>query len=523
MSYEPNPTTQTTGIISTNEVDIRSLFKTIWHARYFILGLVMLAALSFAGLISFLTVGIASQQTYQQAVRFVFPEVESGHYPNGSKFSPNDLAAPIIMQSVYKKNKLKSHGIKMNEFTSGLSIVSYAPTLSEAIIRYRIRLASKKLSFVERQEIEKEMANELSNLSNQNAMIRLTFNKRFGIPDELGTKLVNDIAVTWADFSINNRGVLNLPESIERKELIDQSLLDSLDYPIAADLLSQSVRDLRARVFELQKIDGSNSIVDDKSGHTVKSLLRSLSLYSDYELNNLVGSIIEQRIMIFPVRTLGALKRRLDVVALERETYELKANVIAKGLREYKSAGPRSDSVNGATNDTTQIPATTAVPQLNEGFLDRIIELSGQRANQEFRETLIQKQINLRQQAIEIGLKQKLLKRTINQIVENTSTPSLAANNDASITKNKLQNKIPIYAGKLNNYWMIAGRLFDQLSEKRLSYSNQLYVNLFTPDPIIKFHPIVNGTTAIIFFSLLFGVAVLGVLLALMLRIFRSG
>ncbi len=503
------------------EFGLGDLFAAILQTRKTIAVAVTLVALGLLGAIFALRVGLPSETTYRHAIKFVFPEVEKGRYPNGLPFSMSDLASPLVLQKVYRMNALDRQNIKLKDFTSAISIAPYATTYAETVAMFRKRLANKRLTFAERVEIEKEMSERISRMSRSNAVVQFRLVSPMGISDELGKKIVHDIPQAWSQISIEKRGVLKLPEGNTARSLIDKQLFSSLDLPVAVDLLISSVKTIKSHINQLGDLAGAETVVDEKSGHTIISLRRDVNNFDKYRLRALSGMIFGLGLVRSPQETEMLFERRLAILDMSYRALEQSAASIEKSLEIYSPAGFKTG------RETALVAATgmsqgTSIPQISEGFVDRIITLSQQSRDEQFRKELVTRQLDLKKQAIIVKSEMEIVKQLVKKLTAGTENrPRVDTQEMAKRMKVALASLSNIEA-ILNQYWQTVSRLYQQLSEKRYSYNGRLYKALSIDRKISNYHPVMTKRTVIIFIAALLATAFLAMFFALVRQMVRK-
>ena len=115
-----------------SEIGLFDILAVWWknRARIFLFALAGGVAAAALFLVAFLL--RPSHQAATLGVRLLFTGVENGQYPNGMRFSPQDIVATSVLQQVYNQNHLESF-IKFDDFKSSFSVLEN----NEAIERLR--------------------------------------------------------------------------------------------------------------------------------------------------------------------------------------------------------------------------------------------------------------------------------------------------------------------------------------------------------------------------------------------------
>lgn len=523
--------------IYDGEFKLSDILHAIWRIRWFVLVSMLLGAMAIIGFLALTRIALPSEQIFQSAVRFVFPSVDTTvkespgkkkfgvrnrlkqkKYPNGRLFSISDMVAPAILQRVYEQNNLQEFKIEPGEFAAAVSVLPYAPVYDEIASRYRSELSDRKLKFAERQLIEESMFRELTEMASKGALITLTLNSRFGIPENLGRKIVNDISSTWAKFSIEQLGVLKLPDLVVSSNPIDIGFLQTLDTASSLLLQDESVQELRKRIKSISDLGGADSVIDEKSGYTLQDLQRQLSMFGNYRLKKLWGHLLATGSIDQSSSTLVAFQSRRDQLKFMENALTQEAADLDRALNTYsaRSVVP----ANEGRKTVVARPQGPAVPQLSAGFLDRLVAFAADQQDIAFRQNMVDRQIKLNQSAMAISLEIERLNGFIDGIknIQSQADPS-----DLGAQKH-IKTDLQETAITLNGYWEIASHLFAQLNEKRLSYDSRLYVKLplSSKAQASISHPVFNNRTYIIAIAALIAIGMFSLVAGLMWQILRD-
>ena len=119
----PKPTTSTTGIPSIEHdqaIDLRDVGRRLGRGLSQTIGLALLglaiAAAAWLGVCSFLPISTSTR------VIFSFPGFGKGQYPDGSKFTPNDLTAPDVIDEAIKGASLDAFSGFESKIRAALSV-----------------------------------------------------------------------------------------------------------------------------------------------------------------------------------------------------------------------------------------------------------------------------------------------------------------------------------------------------------------------------------------------------------------
>ena len=511
-----------------NEMNVGELLRSIWRTRNLVITTMLIAAISLAGLLAFMRLALPTTQTFKYAVQFVFSNVSKIQYPNGSKFAIFDLIAPSVLSKVYTNNNLEKYGISLEEFISTINVSGYSNIEEQVIDRYRSRLGNRKLTFVERKSIEKEMAEELENLSNKSAMLSFTLQKRIGISQDLGENLLRDIVLTWADKSINEFGVLDLPENLDQKDIVDTDLVKSLDIPLAAEYLSSTSYKLKQQLIQLNRYEHASTLVDNESGHTIRSLTRKLQAIIDYELASILSLAFDPSFSKSKEATIAVFNNRLREREAERATAARQIQIVEESyaaLNESWKFGQMDlarTSAAGTSGNSDQSSGNTTT--FGDGFFARLVQFVEEGLDKEGR--IVERIEKLKLRNLLVVERQKLAKidgRLLNDrllLLNFQKLSQVNASGRSGVDVASLNKKISSVANALNAQWAVIQKLYAALSPRNRSYQGRLFATISLPKSQVYSinHPLFNNSVMIL---LLFGVLAAG-LLALLAGILRD-
>lgn len=486
-------------------IDLKQLFSAIWQTRKLVLACVLIAAVALAGLIAMLRIALPTEQIFQHRIAFTFDGAEKRIYPNATVFSINDLLAPAVLKKVYEDNDLAAQNIKFENFISMVSVYPFAAGFDRVVARYQARLSDRNLTFTERVEIEKDMQKELDARQSHSAQVRLTVRKRIGISKELGQKIVRDIPATWARIGIEQRGILKFVGGFESENLVDETLLNSLDYMLVIDLLRSYLKRLDVYIEKIEDIGGYQTIVDEKSGHTVNSLRRAAMDLSTFKLKELLFVTTKFAFTKTPERTILFFENKLQQLLRAQDLYKNKAASTKSVLEDYIEQN-RAVAASSPPNSIS----TTTIAQYGDAVLDRIVTLTLKGTDQQFRQGLTQTRLTNLNRVSELNEEIALTKEIVAKLTDRKNNPSEDPTSARAQMQKMIKVELPRIAADLNHLWQASGRLQEKLSFKKLSYSGKIYSDALLPSSraVFENHPVVNKRVIILYLAALFIIAI---------------
>jgi hypothetical protein len=459
------------------------------------------ALLLVAGLLAFLRAGVPATTTYVSQLQFTFPEITEGRYPNGTAFTPNEVIEPAILNEVYNRLDLGQFGLKRDDFFAGFSIRPFAPTESEIVDRFRQRLADRRLSFSERERIETQMRAEMEQSSRKSAEIAFTVRRRFPLPEQIGRSVVQTVPLIWSQIAIEQKGVLRLPGASGSAFVLDAEYVKSLFPPVGIIRTYIGVRRLRARLAELDGgPKGLMTVREPVSGKTFQDIQRDLADLELFRINGLRAALSTYRFPQGADEARLILESRLRDLQFEAASMSRLAEAVATASNEYVQSivglkgrvERRGDGVAAATPST--------MPMIGEGFLDRLMDLSGSRAETEKEaqgriSDLSRRHLELAEGiATNRGEQERLqqmlsgLSKTEGPLLDAEAQDLLAANLRSAVSE----------ASALG---ATLARLEDEFAARRIGHSAKLYQAYAVRRDVISTHPLFNSTAILLVLS----------------------
>lgn len=435
---------------------------------------------TFAGAILGLVVGVAMAlvfkvanppvTTYREGITVSFSETArvdvsapgaaswQSKYPNGSPFSPTDLLSPVVIDRVYNDNKLDSHGVRRADFDSMLSVGVFSPVMDATLERYRLRLAEKSITFVERQAIEEEFAAEIERLAGKNLIVTFTVPDSLKLPADLAAKIVADIPARWSEHFINRLGVAELPIAASTKKLFAQGEIDTLDFPLALDKIEKMKGNVSGRLNEIAKVAGAETF-QASNGATLADLFRDLENLRVDVIERTLRPIVDSGLAEEPEFARAYYVSLAERAAEEERNARERAIALAAAISMADKALPVVPAAGVAETGTTQV---------DSGFIDRIISLSERSESRDLRQRLINQKIE--QDYLAANLVEL---RTVYQKRAAVLSSGSSVGNPAY--PQKFRTAAAQAVVELDFIWERANSLVAELSSSRLNYAKVLY------------------------------------------------
>ncbi|WP_374287284.1 hypothetical protein [Pseudomonas fluvialis] len=455
----PNPSIQR----DSDEIDLGDLMLRIWATRVYVAKAVLVVLALFV-----LYIGVSyllSEKTvrYSQVFDLTFEGLRKGEFPNGSPFMISDITSPTVLNRVYRQNNLEAHDLKIDDFRRSVTIQPYAPDYALIRSKYEERLADKKLTPTDIAELQKQMANELAAAQSGSVIITLVLPEQRSLSKDLAQKILLDIPSSWADRAINEQGVLKPNVPVYSERIFNKERFENLDYLLGMDLILNSIKLVRSNIASLKEQPNASTLVDDESGFTLVDLDKAIQDVADYDIRQIIDPIKELGIARNPQVVKLYYTRRLADLQQEQKLWKDRAEVIRRVLAGYSSdKGSSPTAVSSNQNNM--------VPQLGDAFLDRLLEVSRQGSDLEFRQKLTQEVLKYENQSIDLEQQIAEIKRVL-------ATLNNGQNADQKLRDvyvKVVQEQLPSVLDSLSEYTRVMGRMYEKQGKQNAGNISQL-------------------------------------------------
>ncbi len=374
-----------------NTISLAEIARTISdYRRAIVLGIAFVVLAWMLGS-ALLLLKSPTRRVAELPFRLEFKGAERGQYPNGTRFQSSEILSGPVLLAVYRANDLAQF-MRFEEFRSSLFILEQNEALEQIVREYRSRLADPKLTAVDRERLEQEFAEKRASLSQ--ASYSLVFSstiKTPAVPQTLQAKVLNDILSTWAEQTVQNKGVVLYDLSILSSAVFERAMLESYDYVITLDMLRSKINRVIGNIDELLEIPGAK-VVRTQGAQRVSLAEIKVKLQDmlSFRIQPLVGLVLSKGISKDPTASIQFLETRLRFNELQRNEEERRTQALRDSLTAYLQQASRATSApETASGNVPQGSGTTVIPQFGESFLDRIMEMSTEGNDLEYRQGMV--------------------------------------------------------------------------------------------------------------------------------------
>jgi hypothetical protein len=266
---------------------------------------------------------------------------------------------------------------------------------------------------------------------------------------------------------INDKGVERHDVTFYSGSVVNEELVNSLDYLISFEIILDRLLLLEANIDTLKNLPNGLVVADEVTGLRVADLERAVLDIRRYAITPLVN----------PIRTLGIAKdvanvelyfeNELSELARETKVLELKQQNIKTAYANYAEF----DVMNAGNSGS---PASSSIiPQFGSEFLDRILDLSNMGADISYRQTLNRELLDISNQLADSeGERQR-----IQDLLDSLDARAGVAVSSELRERYEVQiaTQMPVVLKQIRDYFSIANRVYQVVSAEQLSSSKALF------------------------------------------------
>lgn len=449
------------------DVDLMVVLRHLWRSRWFVI-IAAIAGVVFAlaAFLGFRTIGPA-ETSYNSAIVVTFPSREAGTYPNGVAFSPTDLLSPAVLSEVHDRNQLDTAGVSLDAFLSLVAVSPYSPLADSVSERYRAKLGTRNISFEERRALEAEFAAQLAAVSNHGVLITLQIPSTSPITEDMARKILADIPTVWSDVYINRLGAVAFGAAVSGGALVDENLLQSLDYPLQYDYLEQHIDKASARIDQIAKLPGATSLQLTGSGKSIADLRRELDTLEDFSVVRALLPLVDQGLSRAPEQTVLSYRNAIRQLQFSKRASDQRVEAVSEVLRDVERPETQGASVGANPTAAESFPTVT---QIDGALIDRVIDLSSRGPEFGFRRELLDGRLTIQNTSINVAGQIDRLTTRI-QAIEAFSPSDARLKESADV----FTEGVRFVSAALNGIWDETNRLHTELGTTQLSQDKLLY------------------------------------------------
>jgi hypothetical protein len=338
-----------------------------------------------------ITLLLPSRRVTTLPFRLEFKGADRGQYPNGTKFSTSEVVSTPVLLQVYNHNSL-SNIVDYQTFKASIFITETNPALEALEREYRAKLADPKLVAVDRARLEQEFEQKRASIARSEYSISYIEDRELRkVPQALKVKLLTDTLDIWARQTVSNKGVVLYDLPILSSAIFERNLLESYDYIIALDMVRAKIARIVRNIDELSTIPGAKVVRASTPGRPSLAELRfRLEDAIKFKIEPLVGMVLANGWSKNAGNSIEFLETRLAFNEITTREAEERVETLRQSLMTYQQFGPGGAGINGSAAAAPSTPVQGGViPQIDNTFIDRLVSLTSERSDIEFRQMLI--------------------------------------------------------------------------------------------------------------------------------------
>jgi len=364
-------------------LSLQPLLRTLWaYRRVMLLSLVGVAVAYIALMVAVFAL-VPTERFASIEFRLTFEGAADDKYPNGTKFSSAEIVAGPVLAEVFRKNEIQRF-MPFAVFKDSLFVLQQNPAIELLSYEYQTKLADIKLSSVDRSRLEEEFRRKRDSL--KAAQYSLNFRRKervLAMPAELLNKVLQDTLATWAEQAAQRKGAVRYDVDILSKSAIRTDFLAAEDYVVAADMLRTTIERILKSVDRIAAIPGAAAARLGEHQMTLADIRAGLEDLLRFKVEPLIGFIRSNGLSLNASRMDLYFEGRLFQVRLDRTEADGRLKSKQAALRAYLQQA--ETPVPAAAGDSRGFPVT---PQVSESFIDKLVSMSTQSTDIDYRQKL---------------------------------------------------------------------------------------------------------------------------------------
>ncbi|MHB0971396.1 MAG: hypothetical protein ACYC7A_05885 [Thermoanaerobaculia bacterium] len=329
--------------------------------------------------------------------RLEFRGADRGEYPNGTKFSSSEIVSAPVLVRVFNQNGVGRYS-SFADFKGSIFVVQANEALETLNREYRAKLADPKLNAIDRERIEREFQEKKASLSQADYSIAMATSDRIkSIPRKLRAKILSDILAVWAEQTVKDKGVSLYDISVLSSGIFKQGAVEGYDYIIALDLIRAKINRVNENIDALLLLPGAKVLRTGSDNASLAEIRVRLQDANDFRIRPLIGMLLGKGISTSPAASVEFLQTQLRFTELEAQEASARVEAVRSALQTYVEERQRQPRDAGGA--ALAPGSTTVIPQIDESFLDRIVQMTGEGSDLEYRQKMVD---DLRREAMKV-------------------------------------------------------------------------------------------------------------------------
>jgi len=425
-----------------------------------------------------------AQRITSQKFRLDFEGATQARYPNGLKFSSSDITSTPNLLAVYRENHLERF-TTFPEFSRSLFILEANLDYERLAAEYQARLADPKQSAIDRERVLREWQSKAASIAkNDYSLNWMRTRNTAGVPESLVQKVLVDTLSGWARYAANEQHVLKYRMTVYSPQILGPSETNG-ELIVAIEELRSKVYKVLQNIDLLREVPGAE-LVRSADGMSLEEIRLRLEEIIRFRLEPLTGRVSASGLITNRPATVRFLESQLSYDQRHLKATQDYAEAIRESFAVYSLEQRPFAPDNVAATTTappsrdpsrTQTPRSdTVMPQISDSFLDKLVLLTSQSGDVQYRQKLVDDYREAAQSIIPAQQAVSYDQEVLNQIREGTNAPASIQAADVRAEIDAAQSEVKSLLGRMIN-------IYDSISNN-LSPSKELYT--LTAPPVVR-------------------------------------
>jgi hypothetical protein len=368
---------------SDEDLSLQPLLQALWSYRRVMLVAFVAIVLGYLALMMTAYARQPHERIASIAVRLTFEGAAEDHFPNGTKFSSTEIVSTPVLTEVFRKNDLQRFGT-FEFFKDSMFVLQSNPDLELLSFEYQTKLSDARIGPVERARLEEEFRKKRESLKSPIVSVNLRRTERMSrMPDVLMSKILGDTLSTWAEQAAQRKGIARYDTPVLSRNVLRKDLLSTEDYVIAADVLRSTIERILTTVADVEKIPGSGAIRVGEQQVGLADIRAHLEDLVRFRVQPLISDIRYSGVSRNASRIDLYFEGRLYETQAALDGAEQRLRTVQDALRAYQQRGIDAGLTPGDSGRSASV-----TPQLSESFIDKLVDLSRQSNDVQYRQDM---------------------------------------------------------------------------------------------------------------------------------------
>jgi hypothetical protein len=371
----------------TDDVTLRPLVQALWRRRRTMLLAFAAVILVFVGSVLVAFAMLPREVFASLGFRLTFEGVEQDMYPNGTKFSSGEIISTTVLDEVFKKNELQRY-MQFSDFKDAIFLLQANPDIEMLAYEYQAKLADTRLNPVDRSRVEEEFRKKRESLKSAAFSLNLRRSERLtSVPPAVLNKILQETLSIWAQHAADRKGATRYNIAILSKNALRKEFVAGEEHIVAVDMLRTTIERVLKTTEDIGRLPGAAAVRLGEAQVSLADLRSQLEDTVRFKVEPLIGLIRTNGLWSNAMRADGYFSDRLLEVQRSREEVKQRITSMEGALRAYQQRG--GADLAAAAGDRTG----GLTPQVSESFIDRLVQLSTQANDVEYRQNLTTRMI----------------------------------------------------------------------------------------------------------------------------------